>query len=138
MNYKDIEKLVNQYGEDYLTKGDIAKIFSIIKDSPSMQSELEQGITDEWLDALKQSGKIFVYTDYRKESCVNTSNKKYPFIECTFQDVKDFENSEKPAEKVPVVRYVCKLQRLNYSLTSIAKETEYRMRLKSSYEDKEK
>lgn len=137
MNYIDIKQLVEKYGEDYLAQGDIARIFNIIQDSPSMQAELEHGITEEWLETLKQSGKIFVYTDFRKATSVDDPNKKYPFIECTFQDEREMGHPEKPVKRVPVVRYVCKSQRLISSPSSIAKETEHRMKSKGLYDDKE-
>lgn len=41
MKYEEIEKLILEYGKDYLSDGTINKILSLAKGSQSMQKELE-------------------------------------------------------------------------------------------------
>ncbi|MBO5398167.1 MAG: hypothetical protein J6A36_04485 [Clostridia bacterium] len=131
MKYEEIKLLVEKYGEDYILDGDIKNIFNIIKDSPAMQAQLEQKINAEWLEQLKQAGKIYVYTDYRKPSLMDDPSQVYPFIEFTKQD--EYKRGKNGATtSVPVLRYVCKESRqyLSTNREDIAKETERRMKSK--------
>ena len=129
MKYEDIKILVEKYGQDYLFDGDIKRIFNIIQDSPIMQEQLETGINEQWIEQLKKAGKIYVYTDHRKASIFDKSNKQYPFMEFTLQDE---HIPGKEPNTIPVLRYVCQESR-QYPSTNrrdIARETERRMKSK--------
>ena len=93
MKYEEIEKLILEYGKDYLSDGTINKILSLAKGSQSMQKELENQITEEWITRVKELKEILIYTDSNFISDVPKEiverkgiQNTFPYVQCSYQD----------------------------------------------------
>ena len=90
MKYEEIEKLILEYGKDYLSDGTINKILSLAKGSQSMQKELEDQITEEWITRVKELKEILIYTDSNFISDVPKEiverkgiQNTFPYVQCS-------------------------------------------------------
>lgn len=134
MKYEEIKRIVESYGEDFLYTGEMKQILRILKDSPSMQEQVEKGVTPEWLELVKTRQKVYIYHDSRKPSILSDDSKRYPYMEITVQE--EVGHNGRPATKTPVLRYVTQQYKQIDTLADIARETERRMRLKKGFEER--
>lgn len=112
MKYEEIEKLILEYGKDYLSDGTINKILSLAKGSQSMQKELVDQITEEWITRVKELKEILIYTDSNFISDVPKEiverkgiQNTFPYVQCSYQDKFDYKSKENKM-KIPNLKYV--------------------------------
>lgn len=111
MKYEEIIELIKKYGENYLGTNTIKKIENICKDSDSMKKQLEEAVTEKWIQRVKELQKILVYEDsiFRNTAIAmrgNVSeNHLFPFIICSTQDFKDIKNDKNSQIDIPNLKY---------------------------------